>query len=208
VTTSPPPTIGVDLDDVCADRLGVIADMLRAEGHDVPSRHPGDWDLRTWGVRNKAHYDRLHYAAFVERPGYRSMHPLPGALDALRQMRCHGYQIRIVTGRLWTSQVVLPALRDTGHWLAEHSVPVDDVVFVSDKTAIDADLYIEDAPHFVTALQHAERTVIVMDAPYNRHLPGHRAGTWEEILTLIPELLSAPDSDHEPSPAGGVVPCR
>jgi 5'(3')-deoxyribonucleotidase len=208
VTARRRPTIAVDLDDVCADRLSVIADMLRSEGHHVLGRHPGDWDLRTWGVRSKAQYDRLHYAAFVENPGYRSMPPLPGALDALRRMREDGYQIRIVTGRLWTSQVVLPALRDTGHWLAEHNVPVDDVAFVSDKTAIDADLYIEDAPHFVTALQRAERTVIVMDTPYNRHLPGRRAGTWEEILVLIHEQLSARESRRAASPATGVGPCR
>jgi 5'-nucleotidase len=201
------PTIGIDLDDVCADRLGIIAAMLRSEGHSIPGRHPGDWDLRTWGVRNKDHYDRLHYSAFVERPGYRSALPLPGSLDAIRTLRSYGYQIRLVTGRLWTSQVVLPALRDTGYWLADHGVPVDDVAFVSDKTVVDADLYIEDAPHFVTALQQAGRTVIVMDAPYNRHLPGPRAATWGEILALIPDLLAVRRDQPEPSAADGVVSC-
>lgn len=192
------PAIAVDLDDVCADRLGLIADVLRREGHDIPHRHPADWDLRDWGVRDKAHYDRLHYAAFVDRAGYRSLAALPGAVDGIRDLHKEDYRIRVVTGRLWNSQVVLPAVRDTGHWLAEHCLPVDDVAFVSDKTAIEADVYLEDAPHFIAALQAAGRKVVIFDTRYNRHLPGPRARSWCDVPDLIRQLLypASPSTDR------------
>lgn len=179
------PVVAVDLDDTCADRLGVIADSLRAEGLIVASERPATWDLGDWGVRDQEHYDRLHYGAFVHSPGYRRMPPLPGAVDGLGRLRESGYRIRIVTGRLWNSQVVGPALSGTAAWLADHDIPVDDVAFVSDKTAIQADVYIEDAPHFISDLQSADRAVIIMDAPYNRHLPGPRATAWHEIPDLV-----------------------
>jgi 5'(3')-deoxyribonucleotidase len=188
MTATRPPAVAIDLDDVCADRLGLIAEMLRLEGLDIADRQPTDWDLRDWGVRGKAHYDRLHYAAFVHRAGYRSMAALPGAVDGIRDLHTD-YRIRVVTGRLWNSQVVLPALSDTGHWLAEHGVPVDDVAFVSDKTTIKADAYIEDAPHFIAELQAAGRKVIVFDARYNRHLPGPRARSWDEAVHLVRRLV-------------------
>lgn len=38
------------------------------------------------GVGDHEHDDRLHYRAFVERPGYRTMRPLPGAVAALRKL--------------------------------------------------------------------------------------------------------------------------
>jgi 5'-nucleotidase len=183
------PVVAVDLDDVCADRLGVIADMLRIEGAAIEHRQPANWDLSDWGVRDKPFYDRLHYTAFVDQHGYRSMPPLPGALDGLRQLHDWGFLIRIVTGRLWDSQVLIPALSDTAHWLARYSVPVDDVAFVSDKTVVDADVYIEDAPHFITDLQGAGRCVIAMGTRYNRHLPGIRVKSWTEVLRRLPDLL-------------------
>lgn len=179
------PVIAVDLDDVTADRLGVIAAYLRAEGRTVSRPHPTRWDLRDWGVRDKAEFDRLHYQAFVHDDGYSSMPPLAGAVEGLTHCHRLGYTIRIVTGRLWNAQVVRTALAGTGCWLEAHGVPVDDVAFVSDKTAIAADLYIEDAPHFISDLQNAGRRVLIMSTAYNQHLPGPRAASWSALVPQI-----------------------
>lgn len=64
------PVIAVDLDDTCADRTSVLADLLRAEGVAVPERKPATWALTDWGVRDKTHRDRLHHDAFVRGSGY------------------------------------------------------------------------------------------------------------------------------------------
>jgi glycosyltransferase involved in cell wall biosynthesis/5'(3')-deoxyribonucleotidase len=170
------PVIAIDLDDTCADRLGVIAGRLRAEGLEVGQRQPARWDLRDWGVRDQAHFDRLHHEAFVHRPGYRVMPALPAAVEEIQRLRERGYLIRIVTGRLWSPRAVIPALAGTAEWLAEHEALADDVAFVSDKTAVHADVYIEDAPHFITDLRRAGREVIIMHARYNRHLRARGPG--------------------------------
>jgi 5'(3')-deoxyribonucleotidase len=198
--------VAVDLDDVCGDRLGIIASMLLAEGKAIRHRHPADWSLREWGVRDQADYDRLHYAAFVDGRGYRSMTILPGAAEGLAALHQQGFIIRVVTGRLWNSQVIGQALADTGYWLADHALPVDDVAFVSDKVAVKADLYVEDAPHFIADLQDAGRQVIVMDTRYNRHLPGSRAASWQDVLRLVPRLLpGSPAAERQPGGEEGAL---
>lgn len=183
------PVVAVDLDDVSADRLAVIAASLRAEGKHISSAHPAHWDLRDWGVATKADYDRLHYGAFVHSDGYASMPPVDGAVEGLKQLHGMGFTIRIVTGRLWESQVVRAALCGTGRWLESHAVPVDDIAFVSDKTAVAADLYIEDAPHFIEDLQRAGRQVLMMTTAYNTHLPGHRAASWPALAAAAARQL-------------------
>jgi len=198
------PVVAVDLDDVCADRLGVIATMLREEGVAVPSQRPSPWDLHDWGVRDNADRDQLHYRAFVERDGYRSMAPVPGALEVLTELHQRGARIRIATGRLWTSQVIAQAVAHTGYWLAKHRVPAEDIAFVTDKTAVDADIYVDDAPHFLDDLQKAGRTVIAYDLPYNRSFPGRRARTWSEVLRHIQSVITLdepPVHAEAPTPA-------
>lgn len=177
--------IGVDLDDVCADRLGVIAALLASEGRPTDGRQPSRWDLSDWGVRDKGDYDRLHYQAFVDRPGYRDMRPISGAITGLRDLHQKGYLIRIVTGRLWTPAIVHRVLADTGAWLEMHGVPADEVAFVTEKEAIDADIYVEDGPHFVTNLQASGKNVIIFSQPYNEECRGLRAHSWGDVIRFV-----------------------
>jgi len=183
------PIVAIDLDDVCADRLEAISSLLAYEGVTTPSRQPRNWDLSDWGVTTKQYYDRLHYGAFVERAGYVDLNPIEGALEGIRRIHEMGGLVRILTGRLWTSQVAGPALSGTGNWLEKHSVPVDDVAFVSDKTAVDADIYIEDAPHFIDDLTKAGRNVLIMSTPYNMRTPGRRVLDWPDIVKAVTQLF-------------------
>jgi 5'(3')-deoxyribonucleotidase len=136
-------------------------------------------------VHDHAHFERLHYRAFVERPGYRMMRPLPGAVTALRTLYEHGYLIRILTGRLWTAGLAARVLGDTGFWVEANEIPADDIAFVTDKASVHADFYVEDGPHFLTALHSLQRRVIVFDQPYNQHSRGPRARSWEEVVRLV-----------------------
>ncbi|GAA5089301.1 5' nucleotidase, NT5C type [Nocardia iowensis] len=185
------PVLAVDLDDVCADRLGVIARDLRAQERPVPSDRPTRWDLRDWGVRDHDDYDRLHYGAFVTGDGYRTMAPLPGAVEGLRTLHESGFRIRVVTGRLWTSQIVGSVLAATGAWLDTHGIPAEDVVFVSDKTAVEADVYLEDAPHFIRDLRALNRAVLVFDQPYNRSFEQPRTTDWAMAVTWLTNAYAA-----------------
>jgi hypothetical protein len=50
---------------------------------------------------------------------------------------------------------------------------------------VEADCYIEDAPHNVVALRENGAHVIVYDQPYNRGVTGPRAHNWAEVEDLV-----------------------
>ncbi|MGZ7015477.1 MAG: 5' nucleotidase, NT5C type, partial [Acidimicrobiales bacterium] len=63
-----------------------------------------------------------------------------------------------------------------------------DLCFLGQKPEVEADAYIDDAPHNVMALRAAGNTVIVFDQPYNRELDGLRARSWLDVEELVIEL--------------------
>ena len=56
-----------------------------------------------------------------------------------------------------------------------------------DKSAVGADLYLEDNPDNITALRNEGYNTIVVISSLNRHLPGPRAENWAEIEKLVLE---------------------
>jgi 5'-nucleotidase len=55
---------------------------------------------------------------------------------------------------------------------------------------VQADAYVEDAPHNIEALRAGGNTVIVFDQPYNRDMGGLRARTWDEVERIVAELVA------------------
>ena len=53
------------------------------------------------------------------------------------------------------------------------------------KTAVGADLYVEDSPENVERLRAEGAQTIVFTNSTNEHLPGPRAGTWDEVFDLV-----------------------
>jgi hypothetical protein len=53
---------------------------------------------------------------------------------------------------------------------------------------VQADAYVDDAPHNIAELRRAGNPVIVFDQPYNRDLDGLRARTWVDVEELVIEL--------------------
>ena len=74
-------------------------------------------------------------------------------------------------------------------WLDTHRIPYRDLCFLGAKPQVEADAYIDDAPHNIEQLRAAGNTVITFDQPYNRSLSGGpRARSWagvEEIVTSL-----------------------
>ena len=48
-----------------------------------------------------------------------------------------------------------------------------------------ADIYIDDAPHNITALRGAGCEAIIFDQPYNQQLEGLRARDWGEVEEIV-----------------------
>ena len=187
-----PFVLGVDLDGVCADYTAGIRAAVAADRGIPPEDLPAErsWGFREWGLTD-AEFDRIHHRAVTEGRLLRHLPVIEGCADALWRLSDAGVWIRIITHRLyvnWSHQV---AVVDTVMWLDDARIPYRDLCFLGAKPEVEADAYIDDAPHNIEGLRAHGNTVIVFDQPYNRHLPGPRARTWleleEQVLALAAE---------------------
>jgi len=183
--------LGVDLDGVVADHTGRFREIV-SELRGVPvDSLPLDrsWDFHEWGFA-PGEYELLHKTAVTEHDMIRTMPVIAGAADALWRLSDAGIWIRIITHRLYVNWAHERAVGDTAAWLDEHTIPYRDLCFLGRKPEVEADLYIDDAPHNVTALRARGNEVIVFDAPYNAELDGPRAGSWPEVEENVMERMA------------------
>ncbi|MFZ4519239.1 MAG: 5' nucleotidase, NT5C type [Microthrixaceae bacterium] len=184
--------LGVDLDGVCADYTAAFREVVARRTGTAAHVLTDDvsWDFAEWGLDRDAFLD-LHRAGVMEDRMFRDMPALPGVADALWRLSDAGVWIRIITHRLvlnWGHEVVVA---DTVAWLDRHRIPYRDLCFLGRKPEVQADAYVEDAPHNVEALRAGGNVVVVFDQPYNRHLGGPRARDWHEVEAVLAEPLAA-----------------
>ncbi len=183
--------LAVDLDGVCAKyneafRRVVEQEKKLGDGELPPSRTWGfpEWDL------SEGEFDELHDIAVREYRIYQSLEVYESCADALWRLSDAGAWIRIVTHRLYTKWGHDPAVTDTAQWLDESKIPYRDLCFLGAKSDVDADAYIEDAPHNIERLRAKGRHVIVFDQPYNNDFSQPRASSWLEVEQQVTELLA------------------
>lgn len=179
---------GVDLDGVVADFYGglrpVAAEWLGVELSTLPERV--SWGLVEWGVDEApGGYERLHRFAVTQRELFLRMPPMDGAPQALRRLSMEGVRIRIITHRLFIKYFHQVAVSQTIQWLDRHDIPYWDLCFMQQKTAVGANLYIEDSPTNVERLREEGQKTIVFSNSTNEHLAGPRAGKWSEVLEMV-----------------------
>ncbi|MDP2182047.1 MAG: 5'-nucleotidase [Actinomycetota bacterium] len=182
---------GVDLDGVVADFYGgmrpIAAEWL---GVDIDSL-PVDvtYGLQEWGLDDApGGYGALHKFAVTQRGLFKELSPIPGAPSALRELSDADIRIRIVTHRLFIKYFHQQAVQQTIEWLDFHDIPYSDLCFMSEKSAVGADLYIDDAPAYIDDLRAAGFSTIVFSNSTNTGMAAPRASTWDEV---IPQVLAA-----------------
>ena len=161
--------LGVDLDGVVADHTRRFREIVAELRGVDPESFPMDrsWDFHEWGFAPDE-YDRLHKLAVTEYDMIRTMPVIEGAADALWRLSDAGIWLRIITHRLYVNWAHERAVGDTAAWLDEHRIPYRDLCFLGAKPEVQADAYIDDAPHNITALRELGNTVIVVrSALYN-----------------------------------------
>ncbi len=180
--------LAVDLDGVCADHATAFARVVADErGVDPDTLEPQrSWNFHEWGLTDED-FDRLHRRAVLEHRMFRDMPMVAGAAEALWRLSDAGVWIRIVTHRLYANWGHAIAVGDTVAWLDRVGIPYRDLCFLGAKPEVEADLYVEDAPHNLAELVAAGNQVIIFDQPYNRDVPGHRARSWAEVEAAVVE---------------------
>jgi 5'(3')-deoxyribonucleotidase len=184
--------LGVDLDGVCADYNAGFRDVVAADRGIDPEELPlprYEWGFESWGL-DDAEYLRIHKLAISEKRLLRHLPVIDGCADALWRLSDMGAWIRIITHRLYTNWGHAAAVSDTVAWLDEHRIPYRDLCFLGAKPQVEADVYIDDAPHNISALRDAGNTVIIFDQGYNRDLDGLRATNWSEVEEIVEELAA------------------
>ncbi|MEX2292567.1 MAG: hypothetical protein WD691_02165 [Acidimicrobiales bacterium] len=196
--------LGVDLDGVCGDYTAAFRAVV-ADDRAVDPTTLSDvrsWDFAEWGIRGPDEFDRLHRSAVLEHHMFRHMPAMTGVAEALWRLSDAGVWIRIITHRLCVNWGHAVAVADTVAWLDEQGIPYRDICFLGAKPEVEADCYIDDASHNVTALRDAGNHVIVFDAPYNRDVDGPRAFTWAEAEMLVLDRVASLGTPLQPQLPG------
>ena len=178
--------LGVDLDGVCGDHTEAFRRVVAAErGVDPATLGPQvSWNFHEWGMDDDGFLE-LHRKGVLEHRMFRTMPPIDGVAEALWRLSDAGVWIRIITHRLCVNWGHAVAVADTVAWLDDTGIPYRDICFLGAKPEVEADCYVDDAAHNVTALRDAGNHVIVYDAPYNRDVAGPRAASWSEVEALV-----------------------
>lgn len=186
--------LGVDLDGVVADFARGLK-PIAAEWLGVPVDSLTDeisYGFKEWELERAGGYDDLHRFAVKERQLFATLPPVRGAAAALRRLdTVPEIRIRIITHRLYIHWFHKEAIRQTSEWLEQHGIPYWDLCFMRDKAAVGANLYLEDSPENIAALRAAKHETIVVVNSTNRHLPGPRAESWEDLEVMVRERVEA-----------------
>jgi 5'(3')-deoxyribonucleotidase len=179
---------GVDLDGVVADFYGglrpIAAEWLGVDLDSLPLRV--SWGLVEWGVdQAPGGYEALHKFAVMQRELFLALPTTAKAPQTLRRLSKAGVRIRIITHRLFIKYFHQIAVSQTIQWLDRHDIPYWDLCFMQQKTAVGADLYIEDSPSNIERLRAEGQKTIVFTNSTNEHLPGPRANNWDEVYDLV-----------------------
>jgi 5'(3')-deoxyribonucleotidase len=110
---------------------------------------------------------------------------MSGAPIALRRLSAANVRIRIITHRFFIKYFHQIAARQTIEWLDYHDIPYWDLCFMKEKSAVGADIYIEDSPGNVEQLRAEGLRTLVFTNSTNEHLPGPRADNWEQVVEFV-----------------------
>lgn len=190
MTTDRSFVLGVDLDGVCGDHTEAFRQVVADERGIDPATLSAQtsWNFYEWGLDDESFLD-IHRRAVLEHRMFRTMPVIDGVAEALWRLSDAGVWIRLITHRLYANWGHAVAVGDTVAWLDAAGIPYRDLCFLGQKPQVEADVYIDDAPHNIEALRAEGNEVIVFDQPYNRSVPGRRAVTWDDAERLVLELL-------------------
>lgn len=184
----------VDLDGCVADYFTALrAEILVSYPNRRPHSPPTTYDFSndpSWGFETREDFLEVHNKAVVDGMFLR-MAPIIGASDALWSLSDQGVHIRILTHRFHANQMHAKVVSDTVTWLDRCKIPYRSFCVAADKTSVDGNIYIEDSPSNIQALQNAGKQVIVFNQPYNQdaviNAQGWRAKEWIDVEAMVSE---------------------
>lgn len=170
------------MDDVLEDLTHAWIKMLNERyGTDVSRESISDWNMAQFFPSLKP---EQVYGILQEEELWKSVRPLPGAVEGVKSMIDAGDDVYVVTSSYYKTirakvELVLkkyfPFIRD------------DKLIITSHKQMIRGDVLIDDGVHNLIGGEYEK---ILVDAPYNRNYPegevrAYRAYDWDDILRFV-----------------------
>lgn len=191
-------TVFLDVDGVLYQYMrSVVEQVSRATGRRIrfSDRRCFDYDPTVCFSLSQQEWLAAH-EHLVRSPGaHAATPPVSGSVRAVKRLRRHGADLRLLTARESFTVHHFPGLngateRRTHEWLAEWlPSPLPEVTFVAEKAPLLADfrqsnpgqrmLLVDDDPQQVQSTIDAGVPALLFDWPYNRHashLPRLRGG--------------------------------
>lgn len=139
--------------DICNTLAAVNAEILKLFGPEASAVRDYAGFFGQVGVADKDAWFRAHPEVFA------AALPLPGAVSGVVALAAAGHRVVYVSARpLWAEGI-------TRRWLRRHGFPAGRLFLRADKPAVaralGADVFVEDAPHEIEALEKVCRVVPV-----------------------------------------------
>lgn len=171
----------VDMDGTMVDwgaGYGRGLDVFGEAAANIPRHH----DQRSYNLQAGLNEDEKEIVSKVMATmNYRSLEPLPGAVDALHGMLDHGFDVLICTAP-WSPNKL--CMSDKERWIEEHlGLEWHSRIIIShDKTLVHGTILVDDKPEIKGRISPSWQQ-IMFDQPYNRSgaaLEIPRLLSWEE----------------------------
>ena len=175
---------------ILIDQDGVLADFERGFIQAWRQRYP---ELTLVPYENrKSFYIREDYPpqwrdqaqALYTAPGFiRNLPPVPGAIEAFKELLALGLDLRICTSPLTQFE---NCVAEKYLWVEKHlgRDATNRLILTKDKTLVRGDLLIDDKPQITGAAKPVWKQIL-FDAPYNRHemqSPRLDWSNWRSVL--------------------------
>jgi 5'(3')-deoxyribonucleotidase len=177
--------LGVDLDEVVFRYLKGIRDYSGRNGAPLPLVDPQQFSLTKSGwFASDEEFKRIHGEA-VAKGLYANLEMYENASPVLRDLARSGYRVNIITSRFVNPGQHEIVVKDTARALEANDIPYSNLSFLSNKSMMLMDGYVDDAPHNLEPLIALDRYTVTFDQTYNKHIPGARAANWLELREVL-----------------------
>ncbi|MFJ1301613.1 5'-3'-deoxyribonucleotidase [Pseudomonadota bacterium AL_CKDN230030165-1A_HGKHYDSX7] len=184
---------------ILLDQDGVLADFEHAFITAWRERHP---DIPPIAFEDRKSFHiledyppelRAKAEAIYTAPGFiRNLPPVPGAIEAWRDLNALGLQVGICSSPLRQFE---NCVAEKYLWIERHlgRAATERLILTRDKTLVNADLLIDDRPAISGLVRPAWRHILY-DAPYNRHVTDRPRLNWQNWRNVLAGELYRADA--------------
>lgn len=185
----------VDIDAVLRDMLTPMIEIYNSDfNENLTLEDVKDYDVDVSFPQIALHSDMCAYDYFFSFHSSEIVRHAPAienAAEALDLLRSHGHEVIIVS-----YQPTLNMKIQTLHWLAEHGMHYDKIVFTDtpSKKSISnhCDYIIDDRPEY---LEESTAIQVCIDYPYNRY-KSYNGGRWNNIYEYANIITSVKEGEY------------